>query len=364
MKLMNEIKRNTGIHTFELQCRLSYEQFLYIKDALYYLCEDYRKRFFQTNDYYHSYKCALFSDYGIGILLRSRLLKLTVNPSRLMNPDNIIGLLNTKYCAVSMAELYHCLAPYLDGFLPPELFQHLVISRIDYTIDAWLPSDEFVLLMIKLAKKQGLPRGFKNTYTASIRNSEKFNDSYSYDISRSDGSYCIRLYAKHKQLTSGRKDIPEQLLNKTIGLLRAEISCSCYTHITDTSAVSYQLSHENLLKVYHDIFPGVFPYGTYLISSKAKSLLEKYYQNQRTLKKHILAFLNIVTEHHTFHQAYQLFGNKNILKKDLLELFYNTGINPVTIAVNDIITYMPSIYLALGLDDPYMSQELSLILSL
>lgn len=358
---MNDRNRNTGIHTFELRCNLSLEQFSAIKDSLYNLCENYSKPFYPVNDYYHSYKCDVFSDYGLGILLCTNLLKLTVNPSRLTDHNDIIGLFDAKDDFSHITEIFQILTSYLDDFLPPELFQCLVISRIDYTVDAFLPSDEHVLLMIKLAKKHGLPRGFQDTYPAKIRNLKNFNNSYSYNISRKDGAYRVTLYAKHKQLADSRKNIPDDLLDNTVGLLRAEISCSCSTNLLDTDAVSYQLSHDALLNVYHDIFPKVFPYGTYLISPKAKSLIEEQYRNKRTIKKHLLKFLDIIIEHHTVHQAYQIFDNKNILKKDLLERFYNIGLNPVTIAVNDKIKYMPSIYFILGLENPYLPHERKLL---
>jgi len=353
---MLKFNKNTGIHTFELQCRLCYEEYLSIHERLYSLSKETFSRFFRSGKHY---KCEIFSNHGISIILNSHYIQFIINPSRLIEPDNFIGLYSTKQCDTSPTELPQLLSPYFETFLSKEICSCLYISRIDYTIDSFLPSDEHVLLAIKLAKKNGLPRGFEETYPAKIRNSPDFNNSYSYDISHTNGAYQITLYAKHKQLFT-RKDIPQDMLSSTEGLLRAEISC-----LYPPNALPFQYNEElmdlfdseRLMSIYQNTIPRLFPYGIYLKSPSAKELIEKQYNNQRTLKKHLLELLNNIITYHSFHNGYKLLKNKNIPKKALLESFYSTGINPVTIGINDRIPCLPSLYSLLGLQNPYQDSE-------
>ncbi|MCI9175846.1 MAG: hypothetical protein HFH49_13065 [Lachnospiraceae bacterium] len=107
------------------------------------------------------------------------------------------------------------------------------------------------------------------------------------------------------------------------------------------------------MSVYQDTIPKLFPYGDYLKSPLAKEILEVRYKNKRALKKRILEYLDNNITYHSFHNGYKLMKDKNIPRKTLLEAFYNAGVNPVTIAVNDKISRLPSIYSILGLLNPY-----------
>lgn len=360
---MFNFHRNSGIHTFELRCSLCREEYLAIRENLYFLSRETHSRFFCKNN---CCKCNIYSDYGISILLNPNFIKLTINPSRLREPDDLIGLYSPGQCNISPTELSRLLSPFLKTFLPETISSCLYISRIDYTIDSLLPSDEHVLLMIKLAKKNGLPRGFEETYTAKIRNSPDFNDKFSYDVTHSSGTYQVTLYAKHKQLFT-RKNIPQDMLDGTEGLLRAEISCF-YPKETIPLWQNEELENlfdsQRLISTYQTIIPKLFPYGVYLKSPLAKKIIEKQYKNQRTLKKHLLKFLDNIITRHSFHNGYKLLKSKNIPKKILLESFYSAGVNPVTISVNDNIKYLPSIYTVLGLDNLYDTIESDLIINL
>lgn len=249
-------------------------------------------------------------------------------------------------------EIISLLLPLLESFLPESALPFLSISRVDYTIDAFLPSDAHVLLMIKLAKKTGMSRGFQETYPARIRNAEGFNDNYSYNISRTGKEYCINLYAKHKQLSADRKNIPADLLEQTEGMLRAEISCfltKSAIPIWQEELLNELFGPKTLLSTYKEIMPKIFPHGTHIKSTAAKEMIKNQYKNQRTLKKHLLNFLDIIITYHSFHGAYSRLHNKNILKKELLDALYSIDVNPVTIAVNEKIHSLPSIYTVLGL---------------
>lgn len=348
---MTNFNKKSGIHTFELQCGLTCEQSQIITDSLFSLSADARRRCFYPRNFL---KCCAFSDKGLTIFACHHLLKLTVNPSRLTDSSNMLGLYDPERRGIAPSEILARLVPLLRLFLPEATISSLYISRADYTIDALLPSDEHALLMIKLAKKNGMPKGFRETYPADIRNAPDFNDSYSYNVSRKDGAYRFNLYSKHKQLSAGRKNIPADMLDQSDGLLRAEISCSYPKNMLPLwqgDAFAELFDPENLLSLYGDILPKLFPYGTHFKSPVAKKMIEGKYKNQRALKKHLLNFLDIVIKYHSFHDAYKKFNNKNILKKDLLDAFYSMGINPVTIAINDKITLLPSIYVILGLNN-------------
>ncbi|NBH15625.1 hypothetical protein D3Z36_16050 [Lachnospiraceae bacterium] len=357
---MHKLHQNTGIHTFELQCRLCYGEYLSIRERLYALSKETSSRLFRSGKHY---KCEIFSNHGISAFLNAHYIKLIINPSRLTEPGNFIDLYSAEQCDASPAGLPHMLSQYLGAFLPAEICQRLCISRIDYTIDSFLPSDGHVLLMIKLAKKNGLPRGFEETYPAKIRNSQNFNNSFSYDISHTSGEYQITLYAKHKQLFT-RKDIPQDMLSSTEGLLRAEISWFC-----PPSAIPFWHNEElgdflgsgRLLSIYQNVVPRLFPYGVYLKSPLVKEFIEKSYKNQRTMKKHLLGLLDNIITYHSFHNGYKLLKNKNIPKKALLESFYSVGINPVTIGINEKIPCLPSLYSLLGLQNPYQESEKNLL---
>lgn len=360
---MADFKRTPGIHTFEIQCELTYEQFLDIKDILYSLSCNTGSRCFSQNNFL---KCTIFSNQGMTVFINSHLLKITINPARLIDPDNIAGLYNFRKCGSDPSSLLMKLILLLESFLPESILLQLYISRIDYTIDAYLPSDEHVLLMIKLAKKNGLPKGFRETYSAKIRNAPSFNNAYSYNVSRKDKTYSVTLYAKHKQLSSSRKNIPANVLEKTEGLLRAEITCLYHKNILplwQKEAFSENFDIDNILATYENVLPKLFPYGTYLKSTVAREILEKQYMNKRTWKKHLLNFLNIIIKYNSFHGAYLKFNNKNILKKDLLNAFYSIGINPVTIAINDKISFLPSIYTILGVHHPFEAAEKSILVN-
>lgn len=349
---MTNFKRNFGIHTFEIQCRLTYEQFLGIKDKLYSLSHDMGSRCFLQNNFL---KCTIFSNQGLTVFIDRHLLKITINPARLINPNDIIGLYNFRECCSNTSSLIMQLLLCLESFLTESILPQLYISRIDYTADAFLPSDEHVLLMIKLAKKNGLPKGFQETYPAKYRTAPDWNNSASYNVSRKDGSCRVNLYSKHIQLSAGRKNIPANILEQSKGLLRTEISCAYPSNMLSfwqEETFSELSDPENLFSVYEDILPKLFPYGTYLKSPTVRDKIEKKYKNQRTWKKHLLNFLDIVIKYHSFHDAYKRFSNKNILKRDLLDAFYSINVNPVTIAVNDKISMLPSIYAILGLKSP------------
>ena len=349
---MTNFKRNFGIHTFEVQCGLTYEQFLDIKDTLYSLSHDMGSRCFPQNNFL---KCTIFSNQGLTVFINSHLLKITINPARLINPNDIIGLYNFRECCSNPSGLIMQLLPCLESFLTESILPQLYISRIDYTADTFLPSDEHVLLMIKLAKKNGLPKGFQETYPAKYRTAPDWNNSASYNVSRKDGSCRVNLYSKHIQLSAGRKNIPADILEQSEGLLRTEISCAYPQNMLSfwqEETFSELSDPENLFSVYEDILPKLFPYGTYLKSTAVRDKIEKKYKNQRTWKKHLLNFLDIVIKYHSFHDAYKRFSNKNILKRDLLDAFYSINVNPVTIAVNDKISMLPSIYAILGLKSP------------
>lgn len=355
---MENFKRNTGIHTFEIQCGLTYEQFLAVKDALYSISCDMGSRCFPQNNFL---KCTAFSDHGLTVFFSSRLLKLTVNPSCLLNSSDILGLYHLEKYSTSLLEMLLRLIRFLELFLPENILPTLSISRADYTIDTFLPSDEHVLLMIKLAKKNGLPKGFRETYPAKYRMAPDWNNSASYNVSRKDGSFCVNLYSKHVQLSASRKNIPADILEQSEGLLRTEISCAYPQNVLpfwQEETFSELFDPENLFSVYEDILPKLFPYGTYLKSSAVKDKIEKEYKNQRTWKKHLLNFLDIVIKYHSFHDAYKRFNNKNILKSDLLDAFYSIDVNPVTIAINDKISILPSIYAILGLKSPLRKQTI------
>lgn len=355
--------RTSGIHTFELQCGLCFEEYQPIRETLFQLSKETSKRFFPQNNFQ---KCELYSDHGLSIFLNSHLIRLIINPSRLIDTDNLIGLYAPEHCSIPFEELLCMLSSLLETFLPEEIFSRLFVRRIDYTIDSFLPSEEHVLLFLKLAKKNGLPRGFQETYPARIRNSPDFNRKFSYDVSHTSGAYHVTLYAKHQQLYT-RKNIPQDMLDATMGLLRTEISCIYPQNAfpdMQPDELEYLFHSENLLSIYQDIIPKLFPYGTYLKSTLAKEMIETHYKNQRTLKKHILKYLDNNITYHSFHNGYKLLQNKNIPKKTLLETFYTIGVNPVTIAINDKVSWVPSIYTILGLDNPYKTIESNLILNL
>ncbi len=349
---MFHCNRTLGIHTFELQCDLHFEEYQHVRETLYHLSKEASKRFFPQKNFQ---KCELYSDQGLSIFFNPRQIKIIVNPSRLIDPEDVIGLYAPDLCYVPVAEMFFLLISFFETFLTDEIVSRLFVKRMDYTIDAFLPSEEHVLLYIKLAKKNGLPRGFQETYPAHVRNSPDFNEKFSYDVSHSSGTYHVTLYAKHQQLY-GRKNIPQDTLDNTKGLLRTEISCiypkNIFPSIYDEELES--LFHSaNLMSVYQDTIPKLFPYGSYLKSPLAKEILEARYKNKRALKKHILEYLDNNITYHSFHNGYKLMKDKNIPRKTLLEAFYNAGVNPVTIAVNDKISRLPSIYSILGLLNPY-----------
>lgn len=350
---MPNFNRNSGIHTFELQCDSTYEQSQDIKDALFSMGMEMQRRCFYRNG---NLKCCAFSDNGLTVFISRCLLRLAVNPSRLISPSDILGLYSLEKCGASPSEILARLLPPLRLFLPENVLPALYISRADYTIDASLPSDAHVLMMIKLAKKNGLPKGFRETYPASVRNAPDFNDSYSYNVSRKDGAYRVSLYSKHRQLSDCRKGIPKNILNQSEGLLRTEISCAYPKNtlpLWQEETFSNLFDPENLLSIFEDIMPKLFPYGTHFKSSAAKDIIEREYKNRRALKKHLLNFLDIVIKYHSLHGAYGRFQNKNLLKKDLLRAFYSIDVNPVTIAVNDMISCLPNIHAILGLKKSY-----------
>lgn len=356
---MFDFYRNSGIHTFELECPLCYDLYQTMRENLFILSRAASSRFFRKGNYY---KCEAYSEHGISILLNPSLLKLIINPSRLIKADDFIGLYAPNRHNVIPKELPHKLRPYLEPFLPYEIYPRLSVSRVDYTIDVLLPSDKYVLLMIKLAKKNGLPRGFEETYPAKIRNSPNFNNSFSYDVSHTSGAFRVTLYAKHKQLLS-RKNIPQNMLDGTEGLLRSEVSCRFAKNdipFCQDKGLDNLFTPERLISIYQDAIPQLFPYGAYLKSPMAKALIAKYYHRQRTLKKHLLDFLDSIITCHSFHDGYKRLRNKNIPKKTLLESFYNIGVSPVTIAVNDKIPCLPSIYSLLHLPNPYAELEKSM----
>lgn len=355
---MFHYNKTSGIHTFELQANISFEDYQSIRETLCRLSAETSKRFFPKNNFQ---KYELYADCGLSIFLNAHFIKLVVNASRLIDPDNILGLYRPENAPP--IRLLSLLSGLLETFLPDEISAMLSISRIDYTIDSFLPSDEHVLLLIKLAKKNGLPRGFMETYSAKIQNSPDFNRHFSYNASHTSGSCHVTLYAKHKQLFT-RKNIPQNILSTTDGLLRAEISC-VYPKNTfllwqpdEWKDLFYP---ETLLAAYQNVIPQLFPYGIYLKSPLTKNLLEKQYSRQRSLKKNLLKFLDNVITSHSFHKGYILMKNKNIPKKILLDAFYTVGVNPVTIAVNDKISLLPSIYCLLGLPNPYDTAEKKLL---
>lgn len=358
---MEQIKRTVGIHTFELEYRLSKEEYQFIKNVLFNLCNGTAQTIYK--DKYNCYKCNLYANEGILIFVNVYSLKLIINPSRIINSNDIMGLYAPEEDLATHKYFSTKLLNKLETILPNDIIANLYISRMDYTIDVYMPSDEHVLLMIKLAKKNGLPKGFKETFPSHCRNAENFNRSFSYDISHTRRHYNFKLYAKHKQLLACRKNLAQVQLDSANGVLRAEISCR---HNENTmflwncnESITY-FSLATLNELYNEIIPKIFPYGVYLKSSIAKKKLKELYKNERTLQKYLLLYLANIYNYHSFHGAYQKLNTKNILKKDILYAFYSNGINPITIALNDDICCIPSIYTLLGLNNCHAIEETEL----
>lgn len=124
---MTNFKRNFGIHTFEIQCRLTYEQFLGIKDKLYSLSHDMGSRCFLQNNFL---KCTIFSNQGLTVFISSRLIIITMNPTRLIDPDNIIGLYNSRECETDPSNLLIQLLPCLELFVPDSAGLERYLERV------------------------------------------------------------------------------------------------------------------------------------------------------------------------------------------------------------------------------------------
>lgn len=338
---------NYGIHTFELSQQLTSPVCEDLKSILYDLSRQLDKRAYKSTFY-------LYTENGITISFRQySMIKIIINPSRLLNPDDIIGLYHsdTKTPVENITNIVH---KYLQTFIYSDtILSGFRISRIDYTIDAHLPSNEHVLLMIKQAKKLGLPRGFQDTYPAKIRNSPDFNDKYSYDITHTDKAYGFTLYAKHLQLVEERKNIPPDILRQAEGLIRAEFSQKCIWELFSGPPEEIQelFSSDAVFSCFKNFLPRIFPHGKFVKSSQAKQVLQEHFHTERSLCRCLMQYLDIIIKTHNFWGSYKMLKNKNFTRKELLEKFYLCGINPVTIAVNEKISQLPDIYSLLNISN-------------
>lgn len=106
---------------------MTYEQFLVVKEALYSLSRSMGTRCFSQNNFL---KCTVFSNQGLTVFISSRLIKITMNPALLIDPDNIIGLYNARECEADPSNLLIQLLPCLELFVPDSAGLERYLGRV------------------------------------------------------------------------------------------------------------------------------------------------------------------------------------------------------------------------------------------
>lgn len=358
-----------GIHTFELERKLDNHEYVFLKDYFY---NDSKEKYkvFRASKY--ELVCKKYADIGLKISLFSiphtgKKIRLIVNPIKLMNHDDRIHIAISSINVWSMLYQLNTMINPIDNLT----IEDFSITRIDFTINSYFKSDQFVLLMIKLLKKAHYPDSYEETYSHRIKKLIHYNESNSLCISHKYSGLRLSFYNKKQQLINIGAD--EQSIEQANGILRSELSFKCNSlqllldNHCDSWLPTSQLLHNILISDVSQIFiqslEPIFPHGVYIKSSLVENKIKSSFNINNT--RHISQMINLVESikhQHSYVRGYRKCLENSEIKtlKLVMDLFNLIGISPITIAVNDNIDMFPSLYFVLGLFNYCSKDELDI----
>ena len=329
-----------GFHTFEARFKLTKTQFNGLKNDLHSKgVEIYTDK--MSCERHKPYIFKGLKDNGIIAILskyeqdsyKHYVLKYRINPRRVIDENNYVGIFNSANVDVMMYQVNNALKSVSKLF--PDI-SDCTIARIDYCANVKLDSAKDVELYLDLLKRCNIPDNFeiKKYYDKKAKKKIILQDGLI--LSRSN-LVNITFYNKQRQM--GKQDFNYPDCNNANGIIRFEIQCLKrkafnLTKRTKSKDIAEFLNKSD--KICDDVFtqylPSLYGTGDFYTLERAMEIISHSNYSDKTKKK-MIWLVNKASKYSNLNKAINEMHNFYDAKveRDLIKKFNKCNLSPLTI---------------------------------
>ena len=334
-----------SIHTLELTLKLDKKKFQK-QLSLAYKKSEKKNRIYGDKDIHYD---KALSSHGIDIEYHGntyeRKIKFIVNPSRVLKGDDLkLWKPNTE----NISELIELLENNIDDYFDSEYeLDNFKLSRVDFTVNVDVGSNDNVTAYIKVLRNIGKVKGFSPKYK---KNDKRIDKNASFDLEGNSNGIELSIYDKMTEIKI--KDEKRKLQKENSrqqdakGILRIEVrlkkqkTIRLYTSEKYTSKQISELSKQSK-HVFLDTFVKVVPYGDYYKIKKAEKLIEDNI-NRRKPREKMIQLLRLIPRKKSLYLAQKELNDRKIAR--IMNMFAEINVSPVTISKSIKATHLKSLY--------------------
>ena len=269
-------------------------------------------------------------EYHDGIYKKK--IRLIINPTTILGGNDIKKL--WKPTKDNISKLLKRLKKYINDYFDSKYkLKDFTLTRIDFTVNIDVGSNENVAAYIRVLHNIGKVKGFAPKYDDNDIGIDK---TLSFDLEGNSNGIDFTVY--DKEGASNRKEAR--------GILRVEVRLMKQKTIrkhTNTTDISKQIKDLALSSrsIFLSTFLHIVPHGDYF---KKKDVVEVINKNivKKVPKKKMLTLLDLIPKKKSLYLAQKEMNDRNIDK--VMKMFAELGVSPVTISKRHNIKHLKSLY--------------------
>jgi hypothetical protein len=335
-------------HTFQLTLELGSKKFISLRDIAYKKSKGSHRIISDSSS--DEVIDTAYKNEGITIKYCNstykKKIKMIVNPSRTLGGDDLkLWKPNNENISRLIESLETIIDDYFDSGYELNDFK---LSRIDFTVNINVGSRENVSAYIKVLNNIGKVKGFSPKYP---KNDKRINKELSFDLEGNSNGVDFTAYDKESEIRQKESNSENNKKSKSIhreakGILRVEVRLTKkkailhYTDKTNTSKQIKDLSKKSEM-IFIDTFKYIIPCGDYYKLKHALELVEENIAKKKHKEK-MIRLLELIPKKKSLYLAVKEMNDRKI--KQVLEMFREIGVSPVTISKRHNVKYLKSLY--------------------